>query len=299
MKVAYPFAFAASIALVAASANEAGFDAVSVDSGGGRMTNGNVVIDTSMGGVVGWCTNGTGAQVAKVGYAGQLFDLVALQVRANPTLVNEESTRQLVALGRFDDDTVADLSDIALWRVVNGALASIGADGLATAAAVYQNTTGTAEATRDGKSDTLVLMILNTNPDNFGSYAGDGLHDSWQIGYFGLDNPDAAPGEDPDEDGGDNEYEWITGTNPNNSTSLFQIVGIEPVSGVSTQMDVSFDPTFTSRTYQVVSCEALTSGVWTALGSYQETTNGTERTVRHLNATNNPTFYRVRVTYDP
>ena len=65
-------------------------------------------------------------------------------------------------------------------------------------------------------------------------------------------------------------------------------------------MDVAFDPTFTSRTYQVVSCEGLTSGVWTALGSYQETTNGTEeRTVRHLTATNNPTFYRVQVSYDP
>ena len=299
MKTAYPLVFAASIVLVAASANAAEFDAVSVDSGGGRITNGNVVVDTCVGGVVGWCTNGTGTQVAKVGYAGQIYDLIVLQVSANPTSVNEEAMRQLVALGQFDDDTVGDLSGVVSWRVVNGALAYIGADGLATAAAVYQDTTGTAEATRYGKSDTLVLMVLNTDPDNYGSYAGDGLHDSWQIGYFGLDNPDAAPGEDPDEDGVDNEYEWVTGTNPNNSTSLFQIVGIEQVSGVSTQMDVTFDPTFTSRTYQVVSCEVLTSGVWTALGSWQETSNGTERTVRDLNATNNPTFYSVRVTYDP
>lgn len=296
MKTAYSLAFAAvTLMLVVAKAAE--LCAVSVDSGGGRATNGTVVIDTCVGGTVGWCTNGTATQVAKVGYAGQIYDLITLQVGANPTSVNEEATRQLVALGQFDDDTVADLSDVVLWRVVNGALASVGADGLATAAAVYEDTTGTAEAEHDGKSDSVVLLVLNTNPDNFGSYAGDGLHDNWQIGYFGLENPDAAPGNDPDGDGGDNEYEWITGTHPGNSNSLFRIVGIEPVSG--TQMDIAFDPAFTSRTYQVVSCEALTSGVWTALGSYKETTNGTERTVQDLDATNNPVFYRVRVTYDP
>lgn len=269
-----------------------------VDCGGGRATDGTVTIDSSVGGVVGWCTN-SGGQVAKVGYAGQLYDLVALQVSANPASVDEEGTRQLVAVGQYDDDTVGALSDTASWRVVTGALVSVDADGLATAAAVYRNTTGTAEAKHNGKSDTQVLLVLNADPDNFGSYGGDGIHDDWQVGYFGVNNPKGASGEDPDEDGGDNEYEWITGTHPSNSASLFQIVEIEPVSGVSTQMDISFDPTFTSRTYQVVSCEALTSGVWTALGNFQESTNGTQRTVRDLTATNTPVFYRVRVTYAP
>jgi hypothetical protein len=273
--------------------------AASLDSGGGRVTNGTVTIDTCVGGVVGWCTNATGGQVAKVGYAGQLYDLVALQVSATPTTVQETATRQLVALGQFDDDTVGDLSDVASWRVVTGALISVGADGLATAATVYQNTTGTAEAKHDGKPDTLVLLVLNTDPDNFGSYAGDGIHDDWQVGYFGVHSTNALPTADPDRDGGNNEYEWITGTHPSNSASLFQIVKIEPVSGVSTQMDISFDPTFTSRTYQVVSVNALTSGAWTALGAFSESTNGTERTVRDLTATNTPVFYRVRVTYEP
>jgi hypothetical protein len=213
--------------------------------------------------------------------------------------MNEETTRQLAALGKYDDDTVVDLSDTASWRVVTGALVSVGADGLATAAAVYADTTGTAEAQHNGESDSLVLLVLNSDPDNFGSYAGDGIYDDWQVGYFGVNNPKALPGEDPDEDGGDNEYEWITGTHPSNSASLFQIVDIEPVNGVSTQVDVSFDPTFTSRTYQVVSCEALTSGVWTGLGRFQESTNGTERTVRDLTASNTPVFYRVHVTYTP
>ena len=278
--------------------NAAEFSAVSVDSGGGPASNGTVRIDMCIGGVVGWCTN-AGGQVAKVGYAGQLYDLVALEVSAMSTTVQEEATRQLVALGQFDDDTAADLSSTALWQAVSGALASIDGNGLATAAAVYENSTGTAQARHDGKSDTLVLLVLNTDPDNFGGYGSDGIHDDWQVGYFGLNNTNAWPTADPDKDGGDNEYEWITGTHPSNSASLFQIMRLEPVSGVSTQMDLTFDPTFTTRTYQVVSCEALTSGVWTALGSFQETTNGTERTVRHLNATNPPSFYRVRVTYNP
>ena len=285
--------------LTAVSADVTQLTTTCSDPGGGRMTNATVVMDSSIGGVIGFCTNRSGEYTAKLGYAGQLHDLVALQVSATPTTVQETATRQLVALGQFDDDTAGDLSDLASWRVVTGALVSVGSDGLATAATVYQNTTGTVAAQHDGKSGTQVLLVLNADPDNYGSYASDGIHDNWQVDYFGLNNPNAAPGEDPDNDGGDNEYEWITGTHPSDSASLFQVVGIEPVSGVSTQKDISFDPTFTSRTYQVVSCEALTSGVWTALGSYQESTNGTERTVRHVNATNTPTFYRVRVIYNP
>jgi len=57
-----------------------------------------------------------------MGYTGQLYDLVALQVSTSPTTVQETATRQLVALGQFNDDTVANMSDAASWRVVTGAL---------------------------------------------------------------------------------------------------------------------------------------------------------------------------------
>ena len=46
--------------------------------------------------------------------------------------------------------------------------------------------------------------MLDTIADNFGTYAGDGLGDDWQVQYFGLSNPNAAPLLDPDFDGHNN-----------------------------------------------------------------------------------------------
>lgn len=49
----------------------------------------------------------------------------------------------------------------------------------------------------------------------------------WQVALFGSSSaPNAAPDFDGDGDGADNELEWLTGTNPDNPTSVWRI-GIE------------------------------------------------------------------------
>ncbi len=47
-----------------------------------------------------------------------------------------------------------------------------------TVAGVYQSTTGS-----------LLLVVVDTDNDNFGAYAADGLPDGWQVANFGTNNP--------------------------------------------------------------------------------------------------------------
>ena len=50
---------------------------------------------------------------------------------------------------------------------------------------------------------------------------------NWQIYYFGSTNdPSAAPASDPDGDGQDNWTEFLAGTDPTNSASVFRITAI-------------------------------------------------------------------------
>ena len=50
---------------------------------------------------------------------------------------------------------------------------------------------------------------------------------AWQVQYFGsTNNPNAAPGADPDGDGQNNLAEFLAGTNPTNSASGLQITSI-------------------------------------------------------------------------
>jgi hypothetical protein len=50
---------------------------------------------------------------------------------------------------------------------------------------------------------------------------------SWQVFYFGsTTNPAAAPDADPDHDGMSNWAEFLAGTDPTNSASVFRITGI-------------------------------------------------------------------------
>lgn len=47
----------------------------------------------------------------------------------------------------------------------------------------------------------------------------------WRMAWFGDDaSPEGAPGANPDDDPGDNEFEWLTNTNPNNPASHWQPV---------------------------------------------------------------------------
>lgn len=258
---------------------------------GGRQTIGTVVVNSAIGGIGGSAS--VASFSARHGFTGQLTDVESVAVSGSPTTVNEATTRQLAAMATFTDSTVLPLTGTtATWSVGSGALASVSSTGLATAATVYQDTNGIARADYLGQFGTLMLSVLNVSNDDFGSYAGDGIDDAWQVQYFGIGNASAAATADPDGDGQNNLFEYLAGTNPTSSGSAFTL----GVTGSSGQRTVTFAPVITGRTYTLEFTTNLTTRVFgTLLGGTTVDSSGT-RAVTDATTTNSARYYRVKIT---
>jgi hypothetical protein len=268
-----------------------------VDDGGKRTASANYTNDASVGGITGLATVASPAETAKSGYVGQLYEATGLVLDATPLTINEGSTRQLSAAQLLDDSTtlVLNASSVA-WSVLSGPLTSINVSGLATAGIVYQNTGATAQGSYAGNTGTLDLTVLNVNIDDFGSYAGDAIDDSWQVQYFGQPpNPNAGPNVDFDGTGQTNLFKYIAGLNPLDPNSRFTLQ-IQPLPGQPTRKNLIFSPRFPDRTYVVKSKPDLSALTWDSLTSSTFTDNGQERTVTDLNATGAMKFYHVEIT---
>lgn len=264
------------------------------DAAGKRATSANYTNDGSVGGVVGISTVAAPSETAKHGYIGQLTEVTALQLAATPTTVNETATRQLSATQLLDDLTTHAVPAASItWSIVSGPLTGINTNGLATAATVYQNTAATAQGVFAGNTGTLGLTVLDTIADNFGTYAADGLGDDWQVQYFGLSNPNAAPLLDPDFDGHNNRFEFTAGIIPTDAASKFNW-RIDPVPGFPNQKKLIFSPRFNDRTYTVKSATTLGVPMTPLIGS-TSTDNGNERTVTDTSATGGAKFYTVEI----
>ena len=190
------------------------------DAGIARTTSAAYSIDSSMGDLTGVSAAAAPAQAVKHGYVGQLYDITALTLTAASPTVNETATDQLAAWQALNDATflAVPASGVA-WSVQSGPLTSISSTGLATAGTVYQNTAATAQGIYLGRTGTLGLTVIETIPDNFGTYAADGLPDTWQVQYFGLDSLEGGPGLDFNHNGISNLLEFAFGTNPVTSTA--------------------------------------------------------------------------------
>jgi hypothetical protein len=151
-----------------------------------------------------------------------------------------------------------------------------------------------AAPTRVNETATLGLTVLDSIPDNFGSYAGDNLADDWQFGHFGLDNPLAAPNLDPDGDGQNNAFEEIAGLVPTDPLSRF-LITISPVPGQATQKRVVFDPVVAGRSYTVKTSPDLAAASWTTLAGSTSSDNGSQRTVTDTSASETKKFYTVEI----
>jgi hypothetical protein len=160
---------------------------------------------------------------------------------------------------------------------------------------VYENTLASARGSYFSRSATLGLLVLNVNIDNFGTYAGDGLDDAWQVQYFGLNNPQAVPGLDPDLDGQTNGYEYVVGTIPIDALSKFRL-RIENVLAQPTHRNLIFSPRYPTRTYSPEYRLDAAPEPFGPLPSISTSDVGVERTVTDLQATNDHRIYRVRVT---
>ncbi|MDH4454053.1 MAG: hypothetical protein QE570_12835 [Verrucomicrobiota bacterium] len=192
-----------------------------LDIAGGHSTSASYSSDGSAGVIAGVSNVAAPVVVARNGYIGQLYEIATLQITATPLTVNEGGTRQLGAVPVLDDATtfVVPATGIA-WSLQSGPVSGINASGLATAATVYENTTATAQGEFEGKRGTLVLTIVNVGMDDFGSYAGDGLPDGWQVQHFGLSGPSSGPTLDPDFDGLQNRLEYSLNLNPSQHSAL-------------------------------------------------------------------------------
>lgn len=289
--------YAAALACLPAVARESADYTVSPDttsSGGGRAASAAYTIDHTVG-----APGGAAAAtdlVVRGGYAGQLFEVAALAVTADPANIDEGGSRQLAAQAVLDDDSLLALAPATVaWSVAAGPLTGIDAAGLATAGLVYQDTPATARGLWAGLAGDLVLTVHDTLPDNYGSYAGDRLDDSWQFAHFGLDNPLAGPQLDPDGDGQDNTFEFTAGLDPVNPLSRF-LLRIEPVAGQPGHKDLVFGPIIAGRSYAVLHSPDLSAASWQLLpGSPPTSDDGDQRTVTDTAAGAQEKFYRVEI----
>ena len=265
-----------------------------LDGAGRKTTSAAYSNDGSVGGITGISTVATPLATAKSGYLGQLYEATALRITSSLSTINECSTIQLAGAQLLDDATTLAVPASAItWSVQSGPITTISVGGLATAAAVYQNTSATVQGFYAGLTGTLSLTVLDTIPDNFGIYAADGLPDDWQVRYFGLNNPAAGPLQYPTGDGENNLFKFTAGLVPTDPTSHFSVNLIIPADQPA-QRIIVFSPRLPDRTYTIETSTTLMT--WTEVTDATVTDNGIERTATMLNVSSSAQFFRVRVT---
>jgi hypothetical protein len=233
-----------------------------IGGGGQPGASAHYAIESSLGGIGGMGSGGS--VVAHAGYLGQVTEVTNVQVTAAPPSVDEGSATQLGGAAALDDGTVSILAggDLA-WQPPAFPVASINAGGLATASAVYQQTAGAVTGAYLGVSGSGALTVRDSHPDNYRSYAGDGLPDWWQVKYFGEENPDAAASANPDGDDPDNRQEYVADTQPNNPNSFFEILSIRHTNKWAVTFNCS-----TARVYSLFSSVNLPAGIWQPMQSF-------------------------------
>ncbi len=286
----------ASFSAIAAPRTSANYSiATDITDAAGRLTaSASYTNDGSLGGITGISTVAAPAETAKQGYIAQLYEVAALQITATPTTLNEGTSRQLSGAQLLDDNTtLAVPAGTIAWSVLSGPLTNISNSGLAIGGNVYQNTAASVQGSSDGNTGALGLNVLNTNTDNFGSYAADGMDDAWQVQYFGLNNPLAGRLQDPDADGQNNLFEYIAGGVPTDPESRF-LLTIESIPGQPGQKNIIFSPRLSGRIYTVLSKVDLAVGMWLPLVSSTVSDHLDKRTVTDLDA-GETKYYHVEI----
>ena len=243
----------------------------------------------TLGGVPGLATDAI-PSVNRSGFAGQLYEPVSLSLSPDTAALFEGTSLQPVLSLLLDDaTTLAVPPGEAAWTIESGPITSINA-GLVTAGYVYLDTPSRARVSHGLLSARLDLLIRNVGDDDFGSYAGDGLSDAWQVSYFGTDSPLARPGSDPDGDGEDNLVEFLTGYTPTDASSLLTA---HPVSLTGATLLLELSRVQPGTCYHVESSPDLVT--WTPLLTIAPSALS-EPFSQPLPAPGPRTFYRVKVS---
>ena len=264
--------------------------AESVDNGGRTVASANYSIDGSLGAIGGVAT-GTVAAL-KAGYVGQLTDVTGLSVTATPASVNEGATTQLGGAAVMDDATITPLAPgETVWLAASPAVTGINGSGLLTAGTVCTATWVRVDGACLGVTGTARVLVLNSDPDNYGIYAGDGIPDAWQVRYFGVDNP-VGLASATNCTGRSNLYSYTADLDPTDPASVFEIVA---VSNQPPNRVLYFKTTSAARVYRLQYSTNLVAGSWANLpGQVPAPGQAGQMSLSDTN-TAAPRFYRVQV----
>jgi hypothetical protein len=216
MHWSWRFVLLGSLSLPAAAGTSADYQLAPVSWDGGGLAGGSEDYQINLSTAPGEA--GSSSDYAlRSGFSGQLLDAVEMRLADADSGISldERASRQLGASLRYDDGTSAPLAaEWIAWSVQSGPLAGISSGGLVTAGSVYQNSSAVVRAAYQAFAESLAIQIVNIGNDDFGQYAGDGLPDLWQVGYFGEENENGGPSSDADSDGLSNFQEYAFGMNP-------------------------------------------------------------------------------------
>ena len=292
---AFAIAAALNVYAQAGSRSSANYTiaADTTDTGGRRATSASYTGGGSVGLIGGISSVASPANTAKAGYLAQIYEVTGFTVDASPSSLPEGTARQVIGAHLLDDGTLLAINAaLVAWSAASPL--TINASGLATAGIVYQNTMALVQGTYLGSTGSINLTVLNVNTDDFGSYAGDGVGDDWQVQYFGLPpNANAGPLLDPDGDGQNNRFEWIAGLIPTDANSAFKLSIVASFQGAH----LIFGPTVAGRTYTVkYGFDFLNVPNWQTLPGGTITNLGNQRTVTDTTAPASPKkYYRVEI----
>ncbi len=222
----------------------------STDAGGSRSASANYSCDSSLGHAAGISTDPASLEIVRTGYIGQLYEVTALAITADPPALEERDSRWLETWQVLDDSTLTKIhGSLVSWSVDSGPLSGINEYGIVTAASVYQNSPAVVRGAVFGLEDTLELTVLNVTADDYEEYAGDGIDDDWQVAYFGPPpNANAGPQVDVDQDGQDNRFEFLSGFSPVDPTARF-ILSIVSVDNDISLAQLKLNRVIPDRTY--------------------------------------------------
>jgi hypothetical protein len=235
--------------------------------------------------------------VVNAGFVAQHYTITGAQGSVAPSSnLPERAVAQLGLVLTTDSATTVGLAPAETpWAVTSGPVTVNDANDEVTAGTVYEKTGALVTASYGGFVAQVPLTIGNTDLDDFGTYAGDGLDDEWQVAFFGEDNPDAAPDRDPDGDGQSNEFEFTAGLRPDDRLSRF-FFRLEGVSGEPTHRNLVFGPIKFGRTYRVLSSTTLQGF---APQTLPFTNDGSTRTAVDENAVEKNKFYQIEIGRQP
>jgi hypothetical protein len=302
--------FGGNLAVVSDAAGVSGGRSMVDFNTGGQIS---YIVDNVIGGV-----GGNGASFAtpggslKPGFAGTLFEVAAIDVLADATNLPEETATQVHATCRLDDGSQLQPDGRLVWWGTTGPLTNVVSDnlGISTvlARAVYEDEAAavTANFLNPLAAGQDTIIVRNTDKDNFGALAHDGIDDLWEVRHNIMPQNLYL---DPDGDGIPNFAEAAFNLDPNvpdtNSPSHFELVTVDGVRYM--QMTYRRYVGHPGIHIETLVTPGLSTPAWTTNGVEQVSAdmlddNTEEVTMRHpapLGTEPASQFMQLRVTLSP